>query len=141
MNNPYQVQQNHFQSHSASHQQHAGLPPPHLGANSFGGAGSAAASPFAMAGNLNNGFDQALLDGSAHPGQMAHLGFGRGGPVQGHQTFNGLNPLENKDDARIRNVWKHNLKDEMETLRALVDKYPYIAMVGHAVRFSALCMC
>lgn len=30
--------------------------------------------------------------------------------------------------GRIREVWKHNLVEEMATLRDLVDKYPYIAM-------------
>lgn len=72
-----------------------------------------------------------MLDGSLLPSQMTQMGFARGGHVQGHQAFDGLGgPLENKDDARIRNVWKHNLKEEMENLRRLVDKYPYIAMVG-----------
>jgi hypothetical protein len=72
-----------------------------------------------------------MLDGSLLPGQMGQMGFARGGPVQGHQAFDGLSgPLENKDDARIRNVWKHNLKEEMENLRRLVDTYPYIAMVS-----------
>ena len=31
--------------------------------------------------------------------------------------------------GRIREVWKHNLHEEMATLRKLVDHYPYIAMV------------
>ncbi|KAF3354081.1 hypothetical protein VdG1_00338 [Verticillium dahliae VDG1] len=30
--------------------------------------------------------------------------------------------------GRIREVWKHNLHEEMAVLRDLVDKYPYIAM-------------
>jgi len=30
--------------------------------------------------------------------------------------------------GRIREVWKHNLEEEMAVLRDLVDKYPYIAM-------------
>ncbi|EFW99305.1 ccr4-not core complex subunit [Grosmannia clavigera kw1407] len=30
--------------------------------------------------------------------------------------------------GRIREVWKHNLHEEMASLRDLVDKYPYIAM-------------
>lgn len=33
--------------------------------------------------------------------------------------------------GRIREVWKHNLEEEMGNLRELIDKYPYIAMVGH----------
>ena len=132
INGPYHIQQNHLPSHGNSHQQHAGLPPPaHLGTPSFGAGGSSSASPFALTGNLNNGFDRSMLDGSLLNSQMGQMGFGRGGPVQGHQAFDGIaGPLENKDDARIRNVWKHNLKEEMENLRRLVDKYPYIAMVS-----------
>jgi CCR4-NOT transcription complex subunit 7/8 len=135
MNAPYHIQQNHLQSHGTSHQ-HGALPPPptHLGTPSFGAGGSSSASPFALAGNLNNGFDRSMLEAGLLPSQMAQMGFTRGGPVQGHQTFDGLGgPLDNKDDARIRNVWKHNLKDEMETLRRLVDTYPYIAMVGYSL--------
>jgi CCR4-NOT transcription complex subunit 7/8 len=125
-NQPYHLQQNHLQSH-----QHGTLPPPtHLGTPSFGAAGSSNASPFALAGNLNNGFDRNMLDGPLLPSQMTQMGFARGGPVQAHQNYDGLGaPLETKDDARIRNVWKHNLKEEMATLRQLVDSYPYIAMV------------
>lgn len=32
--------------------------------------------------------------------------------------------------GRIREVWKHNLVEEMAAIRGLVDKYPYIAMVS-----------
>ncbi|OCT54933.1 CCR4-NOT transcription complex subunit 7 [Cladophialophora carrionii] len=129
INGPYHMQQSHLQSHPSAHQ-HGALPPPtHLGTSSFGAGGSSSASPFAMTGNLNNGFDRTMLDGSLLPGQIPQMGFTRGGPVQGHQTFDGLsNPLDGKDDARIRNVWKHNLREEMDTLRRLVDTYPYIAM-------------
>lgn len=131
INGPYHIQQNHLQSHVSSHQ-HGALPPPtHLGTPSFGAGGSSSASPFALAGNLNNGFDRGMLEGGLLPSQMAQMGFPRGGPVQAHQAYDGLGgPLENKDDARIRNVWKHNLKEEMATLRQLVDTYPYIAMVS-----------
>ena len=130
MNGPYHIQQSHLQAHATSHQ-HGTLPPPtHLGTPSFGAGGSSNASPFALSGNLNNGFDRSMLEGGILPGNMSQMGFPRGGPVQTHQQFDGLGgSLKNKDDARIRNVWKHNLKEEMATLRQLVDTYPYIAMV------------
>lgn len=127
LNGPYHIQQNHLQSHVSSHQ-HGVLPPPtQLGTPAFGAGTSSSASPFALASNLNNGFDRSMLDNVVMQGQMA---FARGGPVQAHQGYDSIGgPLENKDDARIRNVWKHNLKEEMGTLRKLIDEYPYIAMV------------
>jgi CCR4-NOT transcription complex subunit 7/8 len=54
------------------------------------------------------------------------MGFGRGMPQ--HQGYDGLNQPGSKDDLRIRNVWKHNLAQEMAILRQLVEDYPYIAM-------------
>ncbi len=133
VNGPYHMPQSHLPSHATSHQQHGALPAPHLGASAFGAGGSSSASPFALAGNLNNGFDRSALDGGVLHGQIGQMGFPRGAPAQAHQAFDGpAGQLENKDDARIRNVWKHNLKEEMGNLRRLVDDYPYIAMVGLA---------
>lgn len=57
------------------------------------------------------------------------IGFPRAGPNPNHQAYDGLpHPREKQEDSRIRNVWKHNLKQEMATLRSLVDEYGYIAM-------------
>ena len=39
--------------------------------------------------------------------------------------------------GRIREVWKHNLAEEMAAIRDLVDRYPYIAMVS---AFVPLCL-
>ncbi|KAI5288286.1 hypothetical protein KEM52_001226 [Ascosphaera acerosa] len=38
--------------------------------------------------------------------------------------------LEAKSGAksRIRDVWRHNLEQEMHTIRCLIDKYPYVSM-------------
>lgn len=49
-----------------------------------------------------------------------------------HQAHDGRLALETKTGAvktRIRDVWKHNLAQEMAVLRHLVEKYPYISMV------------
>lgn len=49
-----------------------------------------------------------------------------------HQAHDGRLALEPKAGgvkSRIRDVWKHNLAQEMATLRQLVEKYPYISMV------------
>ncbi|KAK3375096.1 ccr4-not transcription complex subunit 7-like protein [Podospora didyma] len=45
---------------------------------------------------------------------------------QAHALADHATRAQNK--GRIREVWKHNLHEEMANLRDLVDKYPYIAM-------------
>ena len=50
-------------------------------------------------------------------------------PQQGHGAL-ADHPTRSQQKSRIREVWKYNLHDEMAILRDLVDKYPYIAMVG-----------
>lgn len=50
----------------------------------------------------------------------------------GHPGQDGRLPTDGKGSgvkSRIRDVWKHNLAQEMQALRALVEKYPYISMV------------
>ena len=50
-----------------------------------------------------------------------------------HQAHDGRLALDAKAGAvktRIRDVWKHNLAQEMAVLRQLVEKYPYISMVS-----------
>ncbi len=67
----------------------------------------------------------------------ARIGFAHAGALQQQQQHgqqHGHNVLEHggrNQKSRIREVWKHNLHEEMANLRDLVDKYPYIAMVGH----------
>ncbi|KAK4165384.1 ribonuclease H-like domain-containing protein [Cladorrhinum sp. PSN259] len=45
---------------------------------------------------------------------------------QGHALEHATRTAQNK--GRIREVWKHNLQEEMANLRDLIEKYPYIAM-------------
>ncbi|KAK4123097.1 CAF1-domain-containing protein [Parathielavia appendiculata] len=45
---------------------------------------------------------------------------------QGHSLAEHATRVAQK--GRIREVWKHNLHEEMANLRDLVDRYPYIAM-------------
>jgi CCR4-NOT transcription complex subunit 7/8 len=62
-------------------------------------------------------------------GNPGAMGFGRAMPGQAHQAYDVIpQGRQDKDDSRIRNVWKHNLAQEMAMLRHLVEKYPYIAM-------------
>lgn len=73
--------------------------------------------------------------GTGLASHAAQMGFARGAQMQQqqlHQAQDGRLTLENKTGAvksRIREVWKHNLAQEMATLRNLVEKYPYISMV------------
>lgn len=152
-----QQQQQQSQHHPAAHPQSANsaLPPPSLG----GHPGFAAANPntninpFTLSGaaGITNGMSVGGFAGAAAAGagaggdgggtglasHAAQMGFARGAQMQQqqlHQGHDGRLALENKAGAavktRIRDVWKHNLAQEMAVLRHLVEKYPYISMVG-----------
>lgn len=89
-----------------------------------------------VAGGLPDGGGTGL---ASHAAQM---GFLRGAQMQQqqqqqaqqqqtHLVHDGRLTVDGKaDKSRIRDVWKHNLAQEMEALRALVEKYPYISMVS-----------
>lgn len=122
-----------------SHPQSGG----HLGANQYLNA-NAQISPFSANGNAfggtalggaaggfgDSGFGgQSARMGFAHPGaaglqQPQHAGQAQHNVLMEHQT---MRAQPNK--GRIREVWKHNLQEEMAVLRDVVEKYPYIAMV------------
>lgn len=82
----------------------------------------------------------AAADAGSATGLASHaaqMGFVRGAQMQQqqqlHQMPDGRFVLEGKPGSiksRIRDVWKHNLAQEMATLRRLVERYPYISMVG-----------
>ena len=144
MNGPFQhiprdLQQEHQRAQQMHLQQHnTGLPPPTMAGNpGFGlGNSNANASPFSIAGSINSGgFERGLADtgGAGLGSHAAQMSFARGGPVlqTTAREFDGMPLRDTKQGARIRNVWKSNLAAEMETLRQLVEDYPYIAMVTH----------
>lgn len=83
------------------------------GGDSTGLASHAARMGFAQAGHIQQQQQQ------AHPQQ----------PQQGHLIGAADHPTRSQAKGRIREVWKHNLHEEMKVLRDLVDKYPYVAMV------------
>jgi hypothetical protein len=72
------------------------------------------------------------------------MGFARGAQMQQqqlHQAHDGRFTLEGKAGGvktRIRDVWKHNLAQEMAVLRSLVEKYPYISMVSSWINCTVL---
>lgn len=74
-------------------------------------------------------------NGTGLASHAAQMGFARGAQMQQqqlHQAQDGRLVLDGKANAiktRIRDVWKHNLAQEMAVLRRLVERYPYISMV------------
>ncbi|UNI21366.1 CCR4-NOT core DEDD RNase subunit [Purpureocillium takamizusanense] len=125
-----------------SHGQPQGGP---LGGSQYLGA-SAQMNPFAAANG--NSFGAAGLNGgaagfadSAFGSQNARMGFAHGsgaaaglqqpqhgGQVQHNVLMEHPTMRTQPNKGRIREVWKHNLHEEMAVLRDMVEKYPYIAM-------------
>lgn len=44
------------------------------------------------------------------------------------------------EKEQIRDVWESNLETEMDNVRCIVDKYPYISMVKKKTTLLALCL-
>jgi CCR4-NOT transcription complex subunit 7/8 len=81
-----------------------------------------------VGGNLHGGFGGAGLGGAGS--QAAQMGFAHGAAGLQHlQQTHDMRGVHGEQAARIRQVWKHNLNEEMAILRVLIDKYPYISMV------------
>ena len=141
------LQQQQNQQMHAAHAQSANsiLPPPSLGGHPGFGTGSSTStmSPFGLSGptiaNGVVGFGSAGgVDGGATglASHAAQMGFVRGAQIQQQHTLQQSHDsrmvIEGKANSvktRIRDVWKHNLAQEMAILRRLVEKYPYISMV------------
>lgn len=98
-----------------------------LGLGGMGGMGSAAAG-------FGVGPDTGL---ASHAARMAYNGATvlqqqQHGQQGGHSGMSD-HPARIQAKGRIREVWKHNLEEEMAVLRNLVTKYPYVAMVSRVV--------
>lgn len=152
-------QQQHSQQHHATHAQtpNTGLPPPSLGGHPGFGPTSASSniSPFAIPGANGMGVvgfpagpsTAGIPDGGGTglASHAAQIGFVRGAQMQqqqqqqqqqahlGHDNRLSVDGKGAAANSRIRDVWKHNLAQEMQVLRMLVDKYPYISMVSCAL--------
>lgn len=89
-----------------------------------GGMSSAAAAGFGV------GPDTGLASQAARMGfHNATLQHQQHAQQQSHSVMGGDHPARTQlAKGRIREVWKHNLEEEMAVLRELVLKYPYIAM-------------
>ena len=84
------------------------------GLGNFGGLGAAGATGLAS--------------------QEAQMSFARGAQLQqqsGHGQ-DGVGGAIPRGPTRIREVWKHNLAQEMAMIRNLIDRYPYVSMVSDA---------
>ncbi|EGR45985.1 uncharacterized protein TRIREDRAFT_110423 [Trichoderma reesei QM6a] len=58
------------------------------------------------------------------PQQQQHGGQVQHNALMDHPTMRS----QQSNKGRIREVWKHNLEEEMAVLRDIIDKYPYVAM-------------
>ncbi|KAL2868095.1 CCR4-NOT core DEDD family RNase subunit POP2 [Aspergillus lucknowensis] len=137
-------QQQQAQHHPPHQSSNTALPPPSLGGHPGFATGSLNTNinPFTLSGaaGVGNGMSVAGFGGAGDGGgtglasQAAQLGFARGAQMQQqqlNQAHDGRFTLEGKAGGvktRIRDVWKHNLAQEMAVLRQLVEKYPYISM-------------
>lgn len=139
------IQQSHLPHHNQQHQASgsSGLPPPSF--NSHHGFPqsnlNSNVSPFAPSSNTNGlaggfGSGNGLGGGTGLASQAAVMGFAQGAIIQQQQardairrTSGGVNSGKGQMKGRIRDVWRGNLAQEMQILRGLVDKYPYISMV------------
>jgi CCR4-NOT transcription complex subunit 7/8 len=120
-----QQQQPHHQhpTHPFSH--HAFNPLQNGGPNP---ASSAAGNTiFGSQGVAANGYGASSVAAAAAAAQM---GFAHGAlGLQHDVAMRGQQQLQHQQ-LRIREVWANNLEEEMSTLRALVERYPFISMVG-----------
>ena len=137
-----QLHQPHLQQRNTQHQQHpgsAGLAPP-----SFNSGGQQGFPQSAPTSNINftpptngtnglaGGFGGATLGGGGTGlgSRQAMMGFAHGAAMQEQQALrrSSAGP-KGQMKSRIRDVWRGNLAQEMDTLRGLVEDYPYVSMV------------
>lgn len=135
LSNPYnQYPQQHSQYQSQNN----------YNAHSFGTGhgGFAAAQPNPQmnifgGGGLQNGaqtgaFGTAALQGAGGTGLASHeaqMRFAHGAALQRHGDAEATARATNLS-TRIREVWATNMEEEFYTIRSLVDRYPFISMVG-----------
>ena len=142
------LQQAQLHHHSSQHQPpgSGGLPPPSFNSHhNFAPANANSnINPFAPTGNTNGlaaGFGSGGGLGGGGTGLASHaavMGFAHGAQIQHRQQQQeamrrGSGGVGGKGQmkGRIRDVWRNNLAQEMQILRGLVEKYPYISMVSH----------
>jgi CCR4-NOT transcription complex subunit 7/8 len=129
----------HYGQYPSHPQGHAGLPPPSLGGNPSFMNPNSNINPFANGNalSLGQGFSGGggglgVGGGTGLASHAAQIGFAHGASLQqqAHNIMGEQGPRGMISKGRIRDVWKSNLQEEMDTIRRLVDKYPYISMVS-----------
>lgn len=140
------LQPSHLSHHNQQHQPgSAGLPPPSFNSHHSFAQGNLNSniSPFAPSSNTNGlagGFGTGNGISGGGTGLASHaavMGFAHGAALQQQQAHaairrssGGASGGKGQMKGRIRDVWRGNLAQEMQILRGLVDKYPYISMVS-----------
>jgi CCR4-NOT transcription complex subunit 7/8 len=142
MSNPFQhlntqhsIPQSHYQSQSTHlpnsfNVQHAFGQPSALngGISPFNPASAYGGSAFTTGGATT--FNGGMLQGQGLASEAAQRSFARVAALQEHTAQEAAAALAIKSGSspRIREVWRHNLDQEMDVLRMLILKYPYVSM-------------
>lgn len=131
---PQQQQQHQHQQQNVQHQGFGGGNQAH-NLNLFGpNQGGFQSHTGGIGGGLGGGLGAAAgiggaVGGTGLDGQEARMRFNHGAQLQDN-AVRGQGGAKNLENQRIREVWNSNLHQEMDVLRSLIDKYPYISMVS-----------
>lgn len=97
-----------------------------MNANSMNNPFSVNGNPLSLSGGFGGAAALGMPGATGLASHAAQMGFAGASPQQHH---NGMGERAPVNKGRVREVWQSNLHQEFHTLRQLVDKYPYVAMV------------
>lgn len=98
-------------------------------------------NPGLVNGNLAGGFgggNPGAAGGVGLASQEAQMRFAHGAALQQQQQQAQEAGASRSagTSGRIRDVYANNLAQELDMIRRMVDKYPYVSMVGHVLSAS-----